>query len=613
MRHFQLAALLGLSFTLTSAAHAQQPIGVEYTVTFEGGCEYIAVDQVDDQGNVVTNYLRFDPPTLTKSSDTLDDLFAAQVQTPGAGVALTAGYPVDLKRWESGWGAEHDPPSLDEPFGRLLSALALLSLDPAPGYHGFVELADDFVKETSYGIMPVCNAATQAGFTTGPFPFRVELLMAGLNSSVFGRAATLVHEASHAHFTVFGDWHTHNGPNAQCPTGTFTPGECCRGTSSSCDMRFDDWRPSSYHATYLASLARSEFLKGSAAVFQNSPAAANLDRVVGAANDILEKRFAIDPGFRYVVSSLNPDFGLIAPQGNEYTAIQTVLSTPPIAQVVAEPTPMDPVATHFCFLTEVEGQFQRRSQFISIRPDSTGDRWELATGQRADALVPPAILGWNQLIRSSARCLPLNGTNLRTYEVALPIGETEDTVDLEPSDDSACFLMGVRGAMQDSVHGARLIDDGTNWHAHLLSGHTSDETRLSAEFGCVDAQVLSDATRNTPGTTDLACSSFDDGTATPPPPDVAHCALSGVTGQFEGYQEFAEIVPHGPVSTTDLTTWGLSIGENRAFHTVNGYATCFLPPGHPLSSSEADAIRLCAISVQTGVPFPGGGGLNCCE
>lgn len=143
---------------------------------------------------------------------------------------------------------------------------------------------------------------------------------------------------------------------------------------------------------------------------------------------------------------------------------------------------MDPIATHFCFLTEVEGQFQRRAQFITVRPDAAGDRWELATGQRSDALLPPALLGWNQLIRASARCLPLHGTNLRTYEVSLPVGETEDTVELEPSENTTCFLMGIRGAMQDSAHGAHLIDDDTNWVAHLLSGHTSEETRLSAEF-----------------------------------------------------------------------------------------------------------------------------------
>lgn len=99
-----------------------------------------------------------------------------------------------------------------------------------------------------------------------------------------------------------------------CPSGTFTSGECCRGTAASCDMRFEDWRPSSYHATYLASLARSELLKGSASLFSTGN---DLQRIIDSANSILENRFAVDPGFRYVDTSMSPDFGLLVPQGNE--------------------------------------------------------------------------------------------------------------------------------------------------------------------------------------------------------------------------------------------------------------------------------------------------------
>ena len=124
--------------------------------------------------------------------------------------------------------------------------------------------------------------------------------------------------------------------------------------------------------------------------------------------------------------------------------------------------------------------------------------------------------------------------------------------------------------------------------------------------------MIGDGTRNVPGTSDLACSSWHTVDLAISPPDVGYCGLSGVSGQFEGHQEFAEIVPHGEISSTDVTKWGLSVGENRAFHTVFGYATCFLPPGQPLTSLESTIVKTCATLLQNAQEHPEAGGTECC-
>jgi hypothetical protein len=88
------------------------------------------------------------------------------------------------------------------------------------------------------------------------------------------------------------------------------------------------------------------------------------------------------------------------------------------------------------------------------------------------------------------------------------------------------------------------------------------------------------------------------------PPNSAYCALSGVTGQFEG--EYAEIGPHGPPAldpTTQKplpTEWYLNIGENRAFHTVRGHAACFVAPDAGLSQFDANSVWICSQLMQQG-------------
>jgi hypothetical protein len=115
------------------------------------------------------------------------------------------------------------------------------------------------------------------------------------------------------------------------------------------------------------------------------------------------------------------------------------------------------------------------------------------------------------------------------------------------------------------------------------------------------------AVRPTPGDSVLACSSWDVAHAlTITPWDSAYCALSGVTGQFEGYEEYAEIVPHGPPSLAPITQapmatkWYLRIGENRVFHTVRGHAACFVAPDSSLSEIDADIVQICSQLFQRG-------------
>jgi hypothetical protein len=111
----------------------------------------------------------------------------------------------------------------------------------------------------------------------------------------------------------------------------------------------------------------------------------------------------------------------------------------------------------------------------------------------------------------------------------------------------------------------------------------------------------------------LACSSWDVAHAlTITPWDSAYCALSGVTGQFEGYEEYAEIVPHGPLALAPVTQapmatkWYLRVGENRVFHTVRGHAACFVAPDSGLSSNDVDSVAACSQLMQEGHE-------ECCE
>lgn len=574
------AFLAGVGVLFSGAAVAAPPIAPRLPPPKDTQlCHFIPSNHVGPGGSQVYDV---EPRNLVPSSRTLDNRFASQVNSPDWEEILNGYNSVFPDRWKRGWGAENDPPTVDTPFGRLLAAIALLNQPPAPGYEGVVEWADDYVKKAS-ALEPSCRDSEVADASTQHLPPKILILAGGFNMNVYRRAAILVHETRHSQFSFFdGDWPSHNGPGVKCDSdSSWVPGQCCR-SGASCDRAFEDWRPYSVHAAYLGSLARSETLRE--ASDQILPEGKERD-IAAAANGILRGKFAYDPGFRYSTGLGDPDIGLLEPlSGNEYHVIQEIL--PGTGEVSTQSTPMDDVSTHFCFLTWVQGQFQREAQHIRIdrEPYSGGERWVLNTGTRTDV-----GLVWPQLIRGAARCLPLGtSTEVREYEIDHGDHVGETWTELEPADgETTCFLMGVGGAMQDSINGAYVtIKDGA-WQVSTLSGHPEEGAQLSAKFGCIDAVPVSEHIRNYPGEFPIVCSAYE--TEPPNPGDAVYCGLTGVTGQFEGWEEYAQITPHGEVSETEFTPWRLKVGENRAFHTVFGYAGCFLQPGY-----SAPQVELCS-------------------
>jgi hypothetical protein len=68
--------------------------------------------------------------------------------------------------------------------------------------------------------------------------------------------------------------------------------------------------------------------------------------------------------------------------------------------------------------------------------------------------------------------------------------------------------------------------------------------------------------------------------------EAVYCGLAGITGQWNGHDEVAEILPDydqdtngDPVGLTYPVDWVLRTDEYRPTHTIHAQASCFLRPG----------------------------------
>jgi len=555
------------------------------------------------------------PSQLSKLNETRDDLLQDRLDTEAETERLLDIFPIDTTFWHHGWGAE-DLPSVDpnKHLGRLLSAFALLDRGTEhPTQEEIAFWAGHLVQTEAFPFAPYCdidpgqNAAAwpvTVTFETGPSftPF-THFGWTTANWKVWDRAALAVHETRHAQ----GMFHliTWFGEQRKCPETGIRPLEgCCLFTNKSCDDTFWDFGPNAIQAAYLASLARTEALR-SDPLFS----ADNQREMVRKANSFLQGYFRKDPGF-YIEDQLDPDFGLTdATAGSFAVSGTTVANGGPFGGE----SPMTQLDTTLCYLTKAAGAFGSREEFIEIDPDVANDRWVLRAGSH--------FQDSHAAIEGRARCVTsgVPGQGIVVDETVVDqlddqgVPQVAVTQVLGPAAGRACFLMGIRGALTDSQQGAWATIEsdpqlGDQWIAHLLSSHaTIDTQRLSAKFGCVDAQTVHTGDLATGGSPMVGLpwalwpSDAQIGDPTDPSStgstymvDAIACALSGVRGQFAGYAEFVEITPHYEevvtidsngraridlVDVTYPTTWGMNLGDNRFLHGVIMNTSCFLRPG----------------------------------